>query len=194
MNRNLIKWLLRGGIVLVVICIIIGGVLLKQRREEQEMERRLESERQAEIDMVYKNQNTHLHIRRDRTEYLPYDDYHINELLADLLCYEIETGNVLTYEDIIEYLSSEYEPDGSLRLYNNGNWPEIEAYMNWRTLPDKDDNCETISFRLIELLVDWGKQYPELAKQEYYEVSLHNMLELIELYKDDSYVPNFIFD
>lgn len=194
MNKNKKWWLLRGGILLAVITIIIGGALLKQRREEQEMQSKMETERQAEINMVYKNQNTYLHIRRDRTEYLPYDDYHINELLADLLCYEFETGTVLTYEDIIEYMDSEYEPDGSLRLYNNGNWPEIEAYMDWRTLPEKEDSCKSVMVSLLLFRHDWFEEYPLLEEQEYYDISLHNMLEIIAAYKDDSYEPNFIFD
>ena len=45
--------------------------------------------------------------------------------------YELETGSVLSYETLIDYFSQEFEPDGSLRLYNNGNHPEIEAFIVW---------------------------------------------------------------
>ena len=34
---------------------------------------------------------------------------------------------------MVEYFSQEYEEDGSLRLYNSGLHPEIEAYMAWRS-------------------------------------------------------------
>ena len=46
--------------------------------------------------------------------------------------YERETGNTLAYETLIDYFSQEFEPDGSLRLYNNGNHPEIQALVEWR--------------------------------------------------------------
>lgn len=48
-----------------------------------------------------------------------------------LLMYEMETGKVLTYEMAIDYFSQEYEPDGSLRLHNNGKHPEINAFVEW---------------------------------------------------------------
>ena len=46
--------------------------------------------------------------------------------------YERETGNTISYEALMDYFSQEFEPDGSLRLYNNGNHPEIQALVEWR--------------------------------------------------------------
>ena len=51
-----------------------------------------------------------------------------------LQMYELQTGNTLPYDTVVEYFSQEYEPDGSLRLYNNGLHPEIEAYVDWAWL------------------------------------------------------------
>ena len=51
-----------------------------------------------------------------------------------LKMYELQTGNTLPYDTVVEYFSQEYEPDGSLRLYNNGLHPEIEAYVDWAWL------------------------------------------------------------
>ena len=48
-----------------------------------------------------------------------------------LLMHEKETGVVLDVETVIDYFSQEFEPDGSLRLYNNGNHPEIQAFVEW---------------------------------------------------------------
>ena len=48
-----------------------------------------------------------------------------------LLMYEIETGNTLAYETVVDYFSQKYEPDGSLRLHNNGKHPEINAFVEW---------------------------------------------------------------
>ena len=45
--------------------------------------------------------------------------------------YENRTGIYLSYEKVMNYFSQEFESDGSLRLYNNGNHPEIEAFVDW---------------------------------------------------------------
>ena len=46
--------------------------------------------------------------------------------------YESKTGKTLTYQKVIDYFSQEYEPDGSLRLYNNGLHPEIAEFVIWQ--------------------------------------------------------------
>jgi len=48
-----------------------------------------------------------------------------------LLMYYHQTGNILEYEVVVEYFSQELEPDGTLRLYNNGNHPEFETFVAW---------------------------------------------------------------
>lgn len=40
-------------------------------------------------------------------------------------------GVYLSYEKLIDYFTAEFEPDGTLRLYNNGHHPEIEAFVVW---------------------------------------------------------------
>ena len=48
-----------------------------------------------------------------------------------LRMYYHRTGILLTHETVVDYFSQEFEDDGSLRLYNNGNHPEIEAFVTW---------------------------------------------------------------
>ena len=68
---------------------------------------------------------------------LPEVDPEINQfgiitgIYVTLLMYEISTGNTLTYETVLEYFSLEHEPDGSLRLHNNGKHPEIHEFVEW---------------------------------------------------------------
>ena len=68
-------------------------------------------------------------------EYLPFRE--LNEFgvristYLILKKYELETGNTLSFETVLEYFSQEFEPDGSLRLYNNGKHPEIQAFVEW---------------------------------------------------------------
>ena len=49
-----------------------------------------------------------------------------------LRLYYHRTGIYLSYEKaVIDYFSEEFEPDGTLRLYNNGHHPEMEAFVTW---------------------------------------------------------------
>jgi len=48
-----------------------------------------------------------------------------------LRMYYHRTGIYLAHDKLIDYFSEEFEPDGSLRLYNNGLHPEIEAFVTW---------------------------------------------------------------
>ena len=57
-------------------------------------------------------------------------DLHVTSYLP-LRFYENRTGIYLPYEIVVDYFSQEFEPDGSLRLYNNGNHHEIEAFVGW---------------------------------------------------------------
>jgi len=45
--------------------------------------------------------------------------------------YELETGNTLSFDTVLDYFSQEFESDGSLRLYNNGRHPEMQAFVEW---------------------------------------------------------------
>ena len=57
-------------------------------------------------------------------------DFRVTTYLP-LRFYENRTGIYLPYELVVDYFSQEFEEDGSLRLYNNGNHPEIEAFVDW---------------------------------------------------------------
>jgi len=60
-----------------------------------------------------------------------------NPFGIDVVTYQVlrmyyhRTNIELAYEAVVEYFSQEFEPDGSLRLYNNGKHPEIEAFVEW---------------------------------------------------------------
>ena len=71
---------------------------------------------------------------RWRGKYFPLDlnSYGIDVITYLILqFYYIQTGIDLAWEVVADYFSEEYEPDGELRLYNNGNHTEIEAFVTW---------------------------------------------------------------
>ena len=50
---------------------------------------------------------------------------------TDLALFRKETGSSLTYEQVLDYLSQEFEDDGEIRIFTNGRHPEIAAYVEW---------------------------------------------------------------
>ena len=71
-------------------------------------------------------------------------------LYLPLRLYYHRTGVYLSYEKMLDYVSEEFEPDGTLRLYNNGHHPEVEAFVTWmwegRRGEELLEYIDTISF------------------------------------------------
>ena len=141
----------KSFLVITVIIIIsglafIGYQLYEQRREEARV-----AEEQREIEEAYRwvhhaiGRIGYATIRgwvnpyefEEMSTYRPLDSFRTtpNEfgifyrIYVILRMYYHRGGVYLSYEKLIDYFSKEFEPDGSLRLYNNGNHPEIEAFV-----------------------------------------------------------------
>jgi len=80
----------------------------------------------------------HTYDRDQRGRYIPAISsfHHISEIeyitYTALVLYRSQTGSILTFEQVMEYLSEEFEEDGSIRIYTNGLHPEIAEFVNWR--------------------------------------------------------------
>jgi len=145
------KYLLIIGIIIILSSLLfIGYRINEQRREDARM-----AEEQREIEETYRR----LHYAIGRLSYNEWRtdgwSHHSPERLEQFSSYEpldlsqkndhgiffrqylilrmyYHRGGVyLSYEMLLDYFSEELEPDGSLRLYNNGNHPEIEAFVTW---------------------------------------------------------------
>jgi len=138
--------------LIIVICValfasivsICGVLLARNIMRRQEMEATMAEE--MRIEDAYERLNRAFWLTpspgdtdRTRRGYIPYRDispeenrFGISSLRYRLLrMYYHRTGITLAYETVVEYFSQEFEPDGSLRLYNNGKHPEIEAFVIW---------------------------------------------------------------
>lgn len=97
---------------------------------------RKENMKDISVEQAYEYQTMYFYLQ-DKTDlkevYLPFSEYGRNLLYCQLSYYEQQTGNKLKVDDIKDYLSSEYEKNGSLRLFNNGKHPEIFKYIKWST-------------------------------------------------------------
>ena len=131
----IIVMIMMSGLVMPV----IQGCNRLQNSEEIGMEQKKNLE--DEISMAYTRLNNAFGVSesgglRIATEYKElheaseYSGVHWHVFLR-LRIYESRTGIYLSYEKVVDYFSEEFEPDGTLRLYNNGLHPEIKAYVDW---------------------------------------------------------------
>jgi len=114
---------------------------IDERGEEE-----LEQIRQEEIAHAFDRQNTIFgsivssDFRKKQPTFMPINLRHPHidgislNIYLDVMFYERETGNILTYEHIIDYLSQEFEDDGEMRIFTNGRHPEIAEYLEWAHL------------------------------------------------------------
>jgi len=104
--------------------------------------------------------------------------------------YENETGIYLAYETVIEYFSQEFEPDGSLRLYNNGKHPEIEAFVTWMWESRRREDADEFRSRLRRIYSDYYVASIEgsFAQQRFHELSPQMLDALARTDADPDYV------
>ncbi|MCL2367556.1 MAG: hypothetical protein FWC72_01025 [Oscillospiraceae bacterium] len=191
--------------VILVICValllagVIVGVFLVRghvAREEavREQERQIaEAYRMANYILWYSDPREAQ--ERDPTVYRPFRKVPSEEnpfgicyyIYVLLLLYERETGNRFTYEAVVDYFSQEFEPDGSLRLFNNGKHPEMEAFVDWAW------NAHSTFVRYLDYISDIWRAY--LAANEGVDIPWHTlspqMLDALARAEAD---PDYVLD
>ncbi len=135
------KWIERVVILVLVVGSVAAAYAYGIHRQNVAEQQRIEEQEQRMRKQLYYIQNTAFHINGldgvspdEQYEYQPYSANPLRgekALYLDLVCYQLETGNVVTLEDVKEYLSQEYEEDGTFRLYNNGRHEEIKHFIEW---------------------------------------------------------------
>ena len=172
----------KNGVVFIIAMIVMSGfiVLLTQGcnllRESEESE--MEQEKSAEEIIIgtYRRLNfaflitdglNSATIYKEFHEASEYSGVHWQSFLR-LRLYENRTGVYLSYEKVVDYFSEEFEPDGTLRLYNNGNHPEIEAYVKWFNDEVSDWRRESGDFfnEIMNIYFDYIRAYQEQHEQE----------------------------
>ena len=101
--------------------------------------------KQTDLKIAYYRQNKYFAALLSRYKYefeywhqylpLDFETNHIDGIRAEtymnIACYRSESGGSMTYAQVIDYLSQEFEDDGKLRIYTNGRHPDIAAYIKW---------------------------------------------------------------
>jgi hypothetical protein len=117
----------------------------------------------------------------DREEHNPYGT--CCETYLFLKLFEAQTGAVLTYADVTDYLSEEHEPDGSLRLYDNGLHPDIEAFVDWAwgLKVTQDNDVETVHYYY------WHTRGPLYVLEDYIEEAIEVYYQYFSEHRDEGF-------
>ncbi|MCL2146799.1 MAG: hypothetical protein FWH52_03230 [Synergistaceae bacterium] len=115
-----------------IVSSVVGTLTIIQNIEEQKREKMREDFEIQNfifgliVEQTEKNQDYNpVNIRE------PTIDGVSNGIYIALVLYTKETGNILAFDQVLDYLSQEFEDDGEIRIYTNGRHPEIAAYVEW---------------------------------------------------------------
>ena len=175
-------------LILVLSCIAVGVFACTERRKMQE---------KILIAIEYRRQNgtfprTSEH-PIEEAFYVGYDAIEENKMYVNLAAYNEwnrEHGEVveeLTLTDIEEYLSSEYNVDGSLRIQSG--YENIRAYVEWYY----DGGGKVIKeywSELERILIIFGRENPEITDNDAKSMTIEQLQELIKKKEDPSYEIN----
>jgi len=135
-------------LAIVIVVIVVAGTIVGTlkivgsnagngtRQEELELQQKHLRRRYARQNIVFASL-TDVYVTRRSSQYLPVNIERPNIDGIDLgihwwlTFYERETGNILTYEQVLDYLSQEFEDDGEVRIFTNGRHPEIAEFIDW---------------------------------------------------------------
>ena len=171
----------------LTVCIGYGYVQWKKARKEQIAE---------EIRLIdYWEQNVAFGMDASVWEsgYQEYSQVDEEELYVRLEVYnrwneQKDNGRErLHLSDIEDYLSSEYNGDGSFRVSVKP--AEIEDYMEWY-YGDGNGDVEEYWVELGKILLDYYGEHSEIPMQDRGEMNTNQLQELINKYNDPNYEIN----
>ena len=177
------KKILIGLVVLICLSAVGTGLYLLR-------EKRIAEAEAAILALDYKHQNwmfprTEGELREYR--YMNYDAIDERELYVRLALYNQERAGEaeLTLEDVKEYLSQEYNDDGSLRIHSG--YENIRDYEYWYFQEYGCDKVEEYWIELEGLAMDYKGEHPQFEGRSVRMLSIEQLQELIKKEADPSY-------
>ena len=181
-------------IILLCIAVLAGAVLFFQEQKRK----RHEWVQQEILKIEYSQQNRALPLIRGYSRgiesYVGYEAVDEEELYVRLAAYNEqmrlngEEEQELTLADVEEYLSSEYNEDGSLRIYEG--YEKIRRYREWYFEEEGDEDIAAYWNELEMVLRECYETGPQVAKVPLRDMSLVQIQELINKKNDPSYEIN----
>ncbi len=188
------KKVLKIFIILLCIAVLAGVVLFFQEQKRK----RQEWIEQEILKIEYYEQNTALPLGRGYSanveSYVGYEAVNEEELYVRLAAYNEqmrlngEEEQELTLADVKEYLSGEYNEDGSLRIYEG--YEKIRRYMDWYFEEEGDEDIAEY-WRQLEIV---NNEYWKQSFEETYillrDLNVAKVQELINKKNDPTYEIN----
>ncbi len=170
--------------VLLVCAAVLGcGLYLYNERKKESKE--------FVLAIDYKHQNKMFpRIKGEVNEYkyMDYDAIDEPELYVRLTVYNKEHSGEeqLSIEEVEEYLSNEYNEDGTLRIYNG--YEKIRDYENWYFEGRGCDDIEEYWSELEYISNAYRLEHSQYSMLSVRELSIDVLQELIKKEADSSYV------
>ena len=168
--------------IAILFIVIIGCVLalFMYREHNKKM-----LDEQLELEILYRRQNQSLGMCQghlaDRTYYHGADEIDQAYLLVATIVYNSDQANyILSEEVVVTYLSSEYDEEGKLRVYNKPE--ELDDYIEW-WFHGGDEKIDDYYRKIDKYLLD--NNYPE----NIYDISNEKLVEVIHLYEEENKQP-----
>jgi len=180
-------------VVLLLIVSLVGGLSACQKKEpvkkKTPAEIALENAYERQYDAISAGDFHTFTKISPPTENLNQDGI-IVSIYTGLAGYHKETDKILTYQQVMDYFSQKYESDGTLRIYNNGRHPEIEAYVNWAS--NHQDVLSEYDYNLYSLYIDYSQANPSFKVVDRKQWSTAIVDELIKKEADPNYQMNLL--
>ena len=179
-------------LILILSCIAVGVFACTERRKKQE-----EALEKVLIAIEYRRQNgtfprTSEH-DIEEAFYVGYDAIVESEMYVSLAVYNEwnrehgKEAKELTLADIEEYLSSEYNEDGSLRIQSG--YENIRAYVEWY-YDGGGKVIEEYWNELGDILGNYREEHPKTISGSVKTLGIEQLQELIKKKEDPSYEIN----
>lgn len=113
------------AIIILTISIVVGAFYAYISNEQRKIDqRRIENEYYIQNGVFFMRGSDHYH-----WSYLPYDNVNEAKLYIALFCYEEYSDISINLDEIRDYLSSEYDESGDLRI--NHVPDRLNDYISW---------------------------------------------------------------
>lgn len=140
-------------------------------------------EENKELALLYYRQNTAFGLCGDigkRYYYHGVEELDMNWLYLELYVYNCVKSNYhLTVDEVLNYLSEEYDADGNLRIYSQPD--NIKNYIGWDIHIGQD-----MTEKFSHCLIDYAKKN---GYKQYWEMNIEELDNVLEEYRNS---PDYI--
>jgi len=158
-------------VALLIIAVLVAAIAIPLHITNEREQREMEEARQTHLELLYHIQNRAFFgiVSGEGRDFPGEDRYihltanpsinHIDGIsyveYVSLALFRREAGSTLTYEQVIDYLSQEFEDDGEIRTFDNGRHPMVDEYIFWQ------GNNSMLLMRFGRMLIEIYNTYSE---------------------------------